>query len=248
MESIFTKEMQADLLEVDISFKKSLWTWWEEISVYVPAAQQDLSFKLLPAMVIKAYHYLGLERDLALQMANMFKTIYFASKIHVLIGDDEEGQQHNQELQFSILIGDYIFGRVLKLLLETHTDMLLHLFAAMICQINEGLIVKYKSAADLDEVLAQTRAPFYHYAFLSAAKIAGMGPADAEVYGQIGHNIGMALELLIIDQGAEDGHEYLEKAQQLSATMDHEDMPGLAELDELIRGLRDNIGGGVDGL
>jgi geranylgeranyl pyrophosphate synthase len=248
MESIFTKEMQADLLEVDNSFKKSLSPWWEEISGYVPEAQQDISFRLLPAMVIDAYRFLGLERDLALQMANMFKTIYLASKIHVLIGDDEEGQQHNQELQFSILIGDYIFGRVLKLLLETHTDQLLHMFAAMICQINEGLIVKYKSAADLDEVLAQTRAPFYHYAFLSAAKMAGMGPGDAELYGKIGHNIGMALELLIIDLGAAGGFAYVEKAQQLAAAMDHVDMPGRAELHELIQGLKDNIGGGADGL
>jgi geranylgeranyl pyrophosphate synthase len=248
MEFIFTREMQADLMEVDNSFEKSLLPWWEDISVYVPKAQEELSFQVLPALVINAYGYLGLERELAIQMANIFKTIYFASKIHVLIGDDQEGQPHNQDLQFSILIGDYIFGRVLKLLLETHTDQLLHMFGSMICQINEGLIVKYKLEASLEEVLVQTRAPFYHYAFLSAAKMAGMAPIHAEIYGQIGQNVGMALELLFIEGEKSQECVYLDRAEQLLGGIPAEQLPGRQGLIKLIRLVGKEMGGSGNGL
>lgn len=248
MKYIFTTEMQADLLEVDQCFVKSLMPWWEDLAVYVPQVQEDLGFQVLPAMVINAYSYVGLERDLAIRLANMFKTVYFASKIHVLIGDDQEGQQHNQELQFTILIGDYIFGRVLKLLLETHTDQLLHLFASMICEINEGLIVKYKLEANLEEVLAQTRAPFYHCAFLSAAKMAGMVPDQAEIYGQIGKSLGMALELSFNEDEKAKGGVYLMEAEQLLERMTAEQLSGRAGLKLLIRTLGEEIGGSRNGL
>jgi len=230
MDFIFTGEMKADLQEVDNIFRKSLLPWWDEISVYMPGANEDPGFKLLPAMVINAYKYLGIDKNLAIQMANLFKIIHFASKIHVLIKDDEEGQKHNQELQFTILIGDYIFGKVLRLLLETHADRLLDMFATMICDLNEGLIVEYKLNAGLSEVLARTRGPLYHKAFLSAAHMAGWAEDSVEIYGDLGYNLCMALELIYIYAQNATGKEYLDKAQKISEQMNIKEKSALDSL------------------
>jgi hypothetical protein len=215
MEYIFTKDIQSDLQEVETTFRNSLLPWWNDISAYVPQVDKDLGFKLLPAVVLNSYRYLGLEKELAIQMANLFKTIDFATRIHVLIKDDEEGQRHNQELQFTILIGDYIFGKVLKLLVETGTDHLLYMFASMIGKINEGLIIKHKLKSGLEQALIQTRAPLYYNAFLSAAKMANLASDTAENYGKVGHNLGAALELTFVHGQKGLGHTYLEEAKQL---------------------------------
>ena len=222
MEYILTREMKVDLLQVDDIFKQSLTPWWDEIYVYVQKLDEDRSFQLLPAIVINAYRHLGLERELSLQMANLFKTLYFASKIHVLIKDDAEGQEQNQEMQFAILIGDYIFGKVLSLLLQLRVEKLLDIFASMICEINEGLIVEYKLDGGLYEILSRTKAPLYSNAFYSAAELAGMTEAVAGMYGQIGYNLGMALELMFVC-GQKD-LSYLDQTEQLLAQF-HKEIP-----------------------
>jgi geranylgeranyl pyrophosphate synthase len=215
MEFIFNKDIQTDLQEVDKTFRGSLMPWWDEISAYMPTIDKDLGFRILPVMVINAYRSLGLERDLAIQMANLFKTIDFASKIHGLVKDDDEGQKHSQEMQFTILIGDYIFGRVLKMLVETGTDHLLYMFAAMIGTINEGLIIEHKLKSGLEQTLIQTRAPLYYNAFLSAAKMADLAPDTADLYGEIGHNLGVALELTFAYGQKSVGQAYFNKTKEL---------------------------------
>jgi len=235
MESIFTKDIQADLQEVNETFQKSLISWWDEISAYIPEVDKDLGFRLLPVMVINAYKYLGMDRDISIQMANLFKTIDFAGRIHVLVKDDNEGQQHNQEMQFTILIGDYIFGKVLKLLLDTQADKLLSMFATMIGNINEGLIIEYKLNGGLEQVLAKTRAPLYHNAFLSAAKMAGLTPQTAENYAGVGHNLGVALELIFIHGQKHNAYAYLDKAQELLQLLNKTEIHQYESLEQLVR-------------
>jgi len=247
MEFIFTREMKTDLLDVDNIFTKSLLPWWDEISVYVPRVE-DLSFKLLPAMVVNAYRYMGIERDSYLEMANLFKTIYFASKVHVLIKDDEDGQKHNQELQFTILIGDYIFGKVLSLLLKTDCDKLLDIFAVMLCDINEGLIIEHKMNGTRQEVLAKTMGPLYKNAFLTAAKVAGLIHEKALIYGEIGYNLGIALELIYIYEQKHDAHTYLDKAEMLLMQLNRNEICEIEALENLMQEIRNNLGGSVNGL
>lgn len=240
MDLIFTKEIQTDLQEVDKTFQERLLPWWDEISAYMPEVDQDLGFKLLPAMVINAYRYLGMDRGLSIQMANLFKTIDFASKIHVMVKDDDEGQKHNQDMQFTILIGDYIFGKVLKLLLETQADKLLYLFASMIGRINEGLIIEYKLNGSLEQVLVKTRGPLYHDAFLSAANLSGLTSATAENYAKIGHNLGIALELILIHGQKRSGYAYLYKAQEILLLLNKNEIQQFEALENLVHEIGKN--------
>lgn len=213
MNFTFARDMQGDLLAVDSLFKKSLFPWWDDISIYIDNMDADFTFNMLPAMVIAAYRNLGLNKELNLAMANLFKTIYFANRIHVLIKDDEEGQLQNQELQFTILIGDYIFGRILKLLLEAKADRLLKIFSAMMCEMNEGLVVQYKLDGDLQQTLAMTRASLYSSAFITAAQMAGLEENKIVIYGEIGRNLGMALEIKY--NYGQDNRGYLYEAERL---------------------------------
>jgi hypothetical protein len=248
MEFIFTRETKAALLDVDDLFKSSLSPWWDEIDIYVRKMDGDLSFQLLPAMVISAYGFLGLENKLSIQMANLYKTIDFANKIHVMVKDEEEGQEHNQELQFTILIGDYIFGKVFSLLLETRADKLLDSFAAMICEINEGLIVEYKLGGKLQEVLARTRAPLYKNAFRSAAQLAELAPEITGMYGDLGHNLGMALELMYVHGQKQDAGDYIIKAQILLESLRCFNIGMKPMFVILIQQMNREIGGCTDGL
>ncbi|PKM76781.1 MAG: hypothetical protein CVU90_10795 [Firmicutes bacterium HGW-Firmicutes-15] len=248
MEFIFTREIKADLLDVDKIFKRSLLPWWDEIDIYARKINGDLSFQLLPALVIGAYRCLGLERELSIQMANLYKTIDFANKIHLMVKDEEEGQEHNQELQFTILIGDYIFGKVFSLLLETRADKLLDSFAAMICEINEGLIVKYKLKKDLLEVLARTRGPLFNNAFKSAAELAGLAPEITGIYGELGSNLGIALELIYVHQQKQDAGDYLIKVEQLLQSLSSRIIGMEPVFEKLVQEMNREIGGSTNGL
>lgn len=203
MNFAFTRELEVEINDMEKLFKQSLQPWWGDMSFLVARLQGDMSFQLMPQVAVLAYKFMDMDHQKTVSMANIFKTIYFASKIHIMIKDNEEGQTQNQELQFTILIGDYIFGRVLKLLLEAGAEQLLDDFAQMISQINEGLVIQYKLNGRLPDVLLKSSAPLYATAFSTAAKLKGLNPAGIQMAEQIGHYLGMTLELLIAGETME---------------------------------------------
>lgn len=213
MEFILTDNIKTDLVKVDIEFEKSLRPWWEELRLFLPAPGQEPGYDLLPAMVINAYRWAGNGHRLTIQMANLFRIINLASLIHLRVKDVEEGQEHNQEMQFAILIGDYIYGRVLKLLGETEADKLLDQFAVMIARINEGMVMKYKLDSGLDEYLSRGRAPFYANAFSSAARMQDWDPPHVALYEAVGQNLGLALEMIYVYKQPDMGYRYLRQAE-----------------------------------
>ncbi|MDD4802378.1 MAG: hypothetical protein PHF24_05485 [Syntrophomonas sp.] len=214
MEFIFSRDIQAELLDVDKLFNKSLSSWWDEIDVFAQELDRDLSRRLLPAIIIKAYRCLGMDKEFYIKMTSLYKIMDFANKIHLTVKDGKEGQENNQQLQFTILIGDYIFGKVFSLLLETRAEKLLPGFAAMICEINEGFIVQYKLNGALQEVLARTRAPLYKNAFASAADLSGLSPDITSIYEDFGYNLGMALELIYVYEQKQLAGGYYSNAKE----------------------------------
>ncbi len=110
------------------------------------------------------------------------------------MGDDEEGQVYDQNMQFSILIGDYIFGCILKMLVEIGADHLLDVFSNTIGQMNEGMVMKHKLQTAPEQVVAKTRASLYQAAFLTAARLKDIAPDAVMWYARLGFHVGMALE------------------------------------------------------
>ena len=210
----FTSELEVELNNIDKMFQQGLQAWWEDLTSLLERLQSDTSLQIMPAVVVLAYKYLDSDEKLSVSMASLFKTLYFANLVHNQVKDEEEGQLYNQDLQFSILIGDYIFGRVLKLLLEVGAVQVLDSLALMMCRINEGLVLEHKLGEPPAEVMERGNASIYATAFLTAARLKGLGPEAINLYEQLGHNVGMALELLIAGMSTQAQH-YIERSAQL---------------------------------
>lgn len=192
--SSITREFQSEKDELERVFQSTLGPWWNSAHVYYDEIKQDTTWNVLPGVIYFAYYLLGCENNF-INYANIFRTAYFAHYIHTNIKDAAEGQVHNQEMQFGILIGDYFFGRLLKLLVEAENREILIPFAEMICSMNEGVIIKHTQNVEYEYVIEKTRAIIYATAFLSAAIVAGKDDKFKELYRRLGFNIGMMIEL-----------------------------------------------------
>lgn len=216
MNFAFTRELEVELNNIDIMFQKSLQPWWEDLTSLRERLQGDITLQLMPAVVVLAYQYLDSDEKLSISMASLFKIIYFANLVHNQVKDEEEGQLNNQDLQFTILIGDYIFGRVLKLLLEVGAVQVLDSLALMICQINEGLVIEHKLGEKQPEILKSGTASIYATAFLTAARLKGLTQEAIKLYEQLGFTIGMALELLVAGMSTQ-AQRYIEQSADVIA-------------------------------
>lgn len=206
MEFSFARDIRNQRNEVESRFKSGMLRTWPDLSPWLIRMEGDATWEHLPTMTLIFYQHLGVESPLASAMAGIFKNLYFAQSIHSGVKDDEEGQEYNQELQFSILIGDYIYGYVLKLLLDHQVVHLLPTFADMIADINEGLVRKHRLASDPITALQETKAPLYAAAFQTAAELSEKREAD--IYSKLGRDLGMAIELLHLGLNSK-AHHYI---------------------------------------
>ncbi|HEX3010435.1 MAG TPA: hypothetical protein VHQ70_00160 [Syntrophomonadaceae bacterium] len=242
MDFAFSRELTGEMAEVENTFRDNLLPWWNDISIYHDRMQGDFTWNVLPAVVLSVYKHFGLNGCLAISMASTFKTIYFSNNIHALIKDDEEGQQHDNSLQFAILIGDYIFGTVLKSLVRSGTTNLVGTIAEMICEINEGRVLQTKMNADKNQVLEKIRAPLYGTAFLTAAKLSGQDIEHQQTYHQMGRNLGMSIELFG-SQHCQEAKPYIHTTEILMGRCnDYARKPGTL-LEKVIRDLHLSICG-----
>jgi len=247
MDFMNTRDMERDLDRVNQVFVSSLVPWWNDIKPYMFRITEDRGMDQLPAIVLVAYQSIGLSNELAIKMANLFKILLLANRIHLLIQDDEEGQKHNPDMQFVILIGDYIFGKVLRLLLDTNAAKLLDMFAVMIGDINEGLIIEHKLNGDRETVISKTRAPLYQNAFQSAAELAEWPLDKANLYGLLGHDLGMALELTCLHRDKQLSSRYLDNCKQYLKAL-ASDLNDKPRLETILASIDREYGGNDNGL
>lgn len=189
------RELKTEPVDLEQVFKHRLLSRRDNIDNYVNGLKDDFTWTILPSVVIIIYKYAGHNRQLSIAMSDIFRNCYLAHRIHALVKDDEEGQQHDRELQFSILIGDYLFGYVVKALVDIRADSQVEAFTQMIAEVNQGMLVKHKLNGSCEEVAEKTRAPFYATAFLTAAQLAGYDRETCKAYHNMGFHFGMSVEL-----------------------------------------------------
>lgn len=194
MDYLFARDYRRQLIDVERNFKAGLLKSWPEIETYVNRLEGDTTWDHLALMTLVFYDHLHVDNRLSTVMAYIFKNLYLAQSIHCSIKNDEEGQEYNQDLQFAILIGDYTFGYIMQILLDHKAERVLSSLASMICTISEGLVRKYHQAWNTIKEIDQIKAPLYATAFQTAAQLAGAGKES--VYYRLGHDLGMAVELL----------------------------------------------------
>lgn len=238
MDWLITRELNNELIELDKVFKETINPWWDSTYSYYQQLLSDITWKTLPPVIIAAYRYLGCEEQV-ITFANIFRTAYFAHHIHAAVRDDEEGQEHNREMQFGILIGDYFFGRLLKLLVEADNKKILVPFAAMICSMNEGMVIKHKIDANNNQVVEKTKASIYATAFLSAAINAEKNAEFCEIYRELGFNLGMCIELSYDTNLRGTALQYLFKTAEIFEQIDKEYHSKNNLLDNVINQMKD---------
>jgi len=211
----FIRELDNELSDIDVGLRQQLLPWWNDLLPYIDGLKNDFTWNALPPVVLAAYKLVGLDRSLGLAMANVFKTIHLANCIYCSVRDEGEGQIHDQELQFSILIADYLSGNVIKQLVSAKTSHLLKHLSDMFANINEGLIWQHKLGVSPHEIVIKTRAPLYTTAFRTAAELAGMDEKDKLLYTSLGFNYGMALELMHECRYYNDAEAYYNESRHL---------------------------------
>ncbi len=238
------RDITQDLKEVDRMVRVRLSPWWKRIQSHVAQAAAEPTWEHLPAAVLAIYRYLGQQPGYSLNMAAVFKMTHLASVIHESVGDDEEGQAYNQDMQFSILIGDYIFGSILKMLVEMDADHLLEVFADTIGQMNEGLVMKYRMNSAPEQVVARTRASLYQAAFTTAARLRGVSNDAIIWYAKFGFHVGMALEgHAPSNLETENAMKHCQKSQELFPLINQGGSPLSGTALEMI--IRNNLASGL---
>lgn len=249
MNLAIVKEIKNELAAANLLMKESLRPWGEEILAYCQGLEEDIHWKMLPVTAALTHRNLGINFRHTVYITAIFRLVYLANYIHALVGDDEEGQQYDRGLQFSILIGDYISGVVLKLLSEIDSHYLIPFFTSMTCQVNEGRVMRKmngmngKGGPDL-EVMARETASLYRNAFLVAAVTGRLSDSERSLYGEMGHNLGMAIAVETEMYSRSAAYPYLDKAKTLRLVVSRERwIDGGDMVDNLIEELMSGLPG-----
>lgn len=212
----FSRELQKEIYLVEYTLKESLSSWQEEIDRFAQFLEADDLWRGIPEFVILAYEYFGMDRDLSIKIAAIFKMAYLVNFIHETIQDDEEGQEYNQKLQFTILIGDYLLGKTMSLILEAGGAGVVDSFAEMMAEVNEGLIIKHKIDYKSDEVVRKTKASYYGTTLITAARLAGINnESELNIINSLGINIGIAMYLIYTKESHDKISPYVNKVNEL---------------------------------
>lgn len=236
-----TRELQEDLLAVNQVFKNGIQPWWNDVLGYHERVEKETTFVILPALTLAVFDYMGHKRGVGRAIASIVKLFYFSNRIAETVKDDEEGQVQDRGLQFSILIGDYILGSILKLLVENQVDSLLKLFSDMMADVNRGLVEKYKLNPGRQEMIVKSRIPIYRTAFRAAARLGMVDGQEEERLERMGFHAGMAVELYGERGLQEEARRHIHQAEVLFKQSGRRTEMSSASLAVMLRGLHEML-------
>ncbi|MGE5415491.1 MAG: hypothetical protein ACM3UZ_01770 [Acidobacteriota bacterium] len=203
-----------------------------DYAVFRKEVEKQMHWTALPALTAAANRHFGGGKDREQHLGAVFCVIYLSDRIHSLVKDVAEGQEHSLDLQFTIISGDYLFGRAMMLLTAINGYRLLGDFADLICMVNEGHTMHKTSNDDLG-IMAKETASLYSYGFYTAAVMAEASLAECDLFKEIGLNIGMAMTLAGKGKTAQ-GLPYLEHARVLLASAENNSSDLSRVIDQLI--------------
>ncbi len=138
-------------------------------------------------------------------MAAILQLMQMAADIHNQIGDVEGNAVlstafEEQTPHFPVLFGDYVYGKLLKLLCEIDCYEWVEVLAKIICTMNEGAIIRKEvlevNQRDLEAaltVLEKEYGALFDEAGRTGVILAGGTAAEAKQLGQFGGFIGMLI-------------------------------------------------------
>jgi hypothetical protein len=192
--------------------------------------RREATYVYVSSLVVSVYTWLRHDPDCVRDMAFLFETLYFSRALHLRVQDAEEGQRHDKQLQFFVLLGDYYMGQALQLLTDRGAASLISHFSHILAVGSEGMVLHFKYGRPEEETLDKTHGALYQGIFYSADRLRSSEPV--EDYARLGYHIGMALEL-----GLRDKPEQLWHQQQLEPL--YAALPASHQHPELLRLIRE---------
>ena len=217
----FAEPYRTDLQLLQKDFEKALLPWWQELEPKYTEFNDNFTFSLLPVFSLALDDYLGIKRDASMVMANVVRLFYFGHHLHELVPDENEDSYHEAEVEFSILAGDYILGKVLHLLTEADLEMLLGIFSEMMAEMNEGMVLKYYFQPSCIDMLIRSRMPLYASMGLSAATVAKQPEPRKLLFRDLCFHYGMAAELVNHNGFPDEAHRHLSKCEAIFAEINY---------------------------
>lgn len=148
---------------------------------------------LLPALVLAVSNTAGPIMKPMITLGALFQCLYLANRIQGLAA-----KESGKDQQFSVIMGDYIFGQAIYLMSDEKIHPYLNDFVSVIKSINEGTVLRWRlrqKRADLKDyklLISKERASLTALASRMSAEISGINPEHAPKLERLGYNLGFA--------------------------------------------------------
>jgi len=197
-----------------------------------------------PALVILSSRIYDGDPGKTAILAGAFQFAYMASKMHSSISEGGSdltchSPAMRDEVQLPILMGDYLYSKAHMILFEAGITGMLGVLAEIICQVNEGGILRKKLGGHkpvpqmFREIICKETGEFFGGCCRLGACLAGAPEEDQENMLRFGRNLGMAYGLQEQGASVEQTAVYTEKA--LKYLLPVPDRPEKKVLNQLVR-------------
>lgn len=164
---------------------------------------------LRPAFVLISSRFGEENREKACSLAAVIEMLHMATLVHDDIIDDSKLRRGNETIQskygkdYAVYIGDFLFGVCFKLLSENSSLKQINIDSnsmARIClgevnQLNSRFNMNLSVKSYLNRISAKT-AELFSLSFYTGASMANCSEKLSRQLWQIGHNIGMAFQII----------------------------------------------------
>ncbi|NPV26341.1 MAG: hypothetical protein HPY81_02555 [Firmicutes bacterium] len=219
--------LRPELLLVKQRMNKELQLKTGPVSNFLELDLDTTPLLVLPALVILSARAYGYTHPRVTCMAGVVQMMFLAASIHNEVPDDGERLNGDplvadrERSQFSVLIGDYIYGKVLRLLCEADCVEMLPWLAGVICEMNEAAMVRLQAEKtgriNLEIQLEILRREFA-VLFGAACRIGAIlaGAADEQILNliRVGENLGMVLGIRERQLDGQLLAQYIEEARR----------------------------------
>ena len=212
-------ELRAEIEAVQNIMKKNIKCRDKKIEGSIMELLNSGGKMLRPSFTIISSHFGDYDKDRARSLAAVMELLHMATLVHDDIVDDSKLRRGQETVQskygkdYAVYIGDFLFCVCFKLLAESSSLKSIEIDGrsmARICigeveQLNSKFNYKTTVKEYLARISGKTAELFSLSLYIGAAE-AGCSHKDSRIFWNIGHNIGMAFQIIddILDYTGSD--------------------------------------------
>lgn len=245
----FLEAIGPELDSVDLLINQELKLKSGHASEFAHLDFNPLERHLRPALVILTARLFNRPVcDKVISLAGIIQFIYTASVVHLGISDQDKADKGfltpQDGSQFPVLVGDYLFGKFFTTLCEAQMLPFLSPLAEIICQMNEGSILRKKVEQNnllakdwLMKIVEKETAELIAGSCRLGAELSKASPAEIAKADSFGRYLGLALGLIERGVSFDKASDYLKKA--LKELLGFKEVPARRVLENLVHMLMD---------